>query len=177
VLGCRSLAATPDPREWRPPGGEAAQRWAALRASPWARWIGLALPRILVRLPYGALTAPTERFAFEEFSPGHDHEDYLWGHPAFACATLLARSFRERGWEMSPGDDLELGGLPAHTTREGGESRLQPCAEALLTERALGALLERGLMPFMSFPDRDAVKLVRFQSLADPPATLAGAWA
>ena len=78
---------------------------------------------------------------------------------------------------MSPGDDLELVGLPAHTTREGGESKLQPCAEVLLTERALTAILERGLMPFMSFPDRDAVKLVRFQSLADPAATLAGAWA
>ena len=176
LLGCRSLAATPDPREWQPPGGEAATRWDALRASPWARWIGLALPRVLMRLPYGALTAPTERFTFEELAPGRDHEDYLWGHPAFACATLLARSFRDRGWAMSPGDDLELGGLPAHTIREGGESSLQPCAEVLLTERALGAILERGLMPFMSFPDRDAVRLVRFQSLADPPAALAGAW-
>lgn len=176
VLGCRSLARTPDPRDWAAPGAEAAARWAALRASPWARWIGLALPRVLLRLPYGAGTAPTERFAFEELAPGRDHEAYLWGNPAFTCATLLAMSFGERGWAMEPGDSLELGNLPAHAYREGEESKLEPCAEALLTERALEAILGRGVMPLMSFPDRNAVRVVRVHSLADPPAALAGAW-
>ena len=77
---------------------------------------------------------------------------------------------------MDPGDHLELGSLPAHTYRLDGESRLQPCAEVVLTERALEAILGRGIMPFMSFPDRNAVRLVRFQSLADPAAALAGPW-
>jgi type VI secretion system protein ImpC len=176
VLGCRSLAETPDPREWAAPAAEAAARWTALRASPWARWIGLAAPRVLLRLPYGARTEPTERFAFEELGPGRDHEAYLWGNPAFACATLLAMSFAERGWAMQPGDHLELGGLPAHAYREGEESRLEPCAEALLTERALESILGRGVMPLMSFPDRNAVRVVRFHSLAEPPSALAGAW-
>ena len=176
VLGCHSLAQAPDPRDWAAPSTEAAARWAALRASPWARWIGLAMPRLLLRLPYGARTEPTERFAFEELAPGGDHERYLWGSPAFACATLLAMSFAERGWAMSPGEHLELGQLPAHAYREDGESKLQPCAEVLLTEHALEAILGRGVMPLMSFPDRNAVRVVRFQSLADPPAALAGAW-
>jgi type VI secretion system protein ImpC len=176
VLGCRSFAETPDPRDWAAPGAEAAARWAALRASPWARWIGLAAPRVLLRLPYGARTEPTERFAFEELTPGRDHEAYLWGNPAFTCASLLALSFAERGWAMEPGDHLELGGLPAHAYREGDASRLEPCAEVLLTERALETILERGVMPLMSFPDRNAVRVFRFQSLAAPPAALGGGW-
>ena len=176
VLGCRSLAATPEPRDWSAPDTDSAARWAALRASPWARWIGLAAPRVLLRLPYGARTDPTQRFAFEELAAGRDHDAYLWGNPAFTCAALLAQSFREAGWAMRPGDHLERGDLPAHTWHEGGEPRLEPCAEALLTERALEAMLGRGVMPLMSFPGRNAVKLARFQSLADPPAALAGSW-
>ncbi|OGF13733.1 MAG: hypothetical protein A2W00_03665 [Candidatus Eisenbacteria bacterium RBG_16_71_46] len=176
ILGCGSLAAAPDPRAWRPFEAGEEERWAALRSSAWARWIGLAMPRVLSRLPYGPRTDATERFAFEELPPERDHEAYLWGNPAFACATLLANSFLESGWSMDPGDHLELGSLPAHTYRLDGESRLQPCAEVVLTERALEAILGRGIMPFMSFPDRNAVRLVRFQSLADPAAALAGPW-
>ena len=175
-LGCRSIAETPDPRAWQAIAAEDEQAWRALRASLWARWIGLALPRVLLRLPYGAGGERTERFAFEELEPGRPHASFLWGNPAFACATLLAQSHRERGASMSPGDRLELEGLPAYTYRDDGEARLQPCAETLLSERALAEILGRGLMPLASFPDRNAVRVVRFQSIADPPAALAGAW-
>ena len=52
----------------------------------------------------------------------------------------------------------------------------KPCAEALLTERAAVRLLESGLMPLLSFKDRDTARLARFQSAADPPTPLAGRW-
>src|SRR5207302_3573990 len=57
VMGCESLAETPEPRNWKPHAdvdGEAA--WLALRRLPQANWLGLALPRILLRLPYGKQT-------------------------------------------------------------------------------------------------------------------------
>jgi len=56
----------------------------------------------------------------------------------------------------------EIDGLPAHLYREDGEPQLKPCAEALLTEGAANAMLDRGLMPLVSLKDRDAVRLVRF---------------
>ena len=40
--------------------------WRSLRESEDARYIGLAMPRFLSRLPYGAKTVPLEEFAFEE---------------------------------------------------------------------------------------------------------------
>lgn len=176
VLGCRSLAETPDPREWTPLDAETDDRWSALRRSPWARWIGLALPRVLVRLPYGKRTDRTERFDFEEMPAAHDHEALLWGNPAFACATMLARSFAEGGRTTRPDGALDLANMPAHVLGAGDGTRLQPCAEVALTQRAADTILGRGVIPVMSFSDRNAVRVVRFQSLADPPAALAGAW-
>ncbi len=50
-LGCDSLAATPDPRDWCPVDADVGKHWQALRASAVAPWLGLALPRVLLRLP------------------------------------------------------------------------------------------------------------------------------
>ncbi len=143
---------------------------------PEASAIGLALPRFLLRLPYGKKTDPIESFDFEEMPEAPSHEDYLWGNPAFACAALLAQSFSEYGWEMRPGAHAQIDGLPLHVYQRDGESELKPCAEALLTEDAAAHILENGLMPLVSLKERDSVRLVRFQSIAKPLRALAGGW-
>lgn len=177
VLGAESWGKTPNPENWRRLEGERAQAWEVLRSFPEARYLGLALPRFLLRLPYGKETDAAEQFGFEEFTGAPVHEHYLWGNPALACVCLLGQAFARWGWELRPGAVHDIDGLPAHVYREDGESKLKPCAEALLTEKAATAMLEWGLMPLLSLKDRDAVRLMRFQSLADPPAPLAGRWA
>jgi len=177
LLGCASLADTPHPRDWRlTPDSEGAAAWSALRRLPEASAIGLALPRFLLRLPYGKKTDPIESFDFEEMPQDPSHEDYLWGNPAFACAVLLAQSFSEHGWEMRPGMHSQIDGLPLHVYEHDGESELKPCAEALLTEEAIERILECGPMPLVSLKGRDAVRAVRFQSIANPLRALAGRW-
>jgi type VI secretion system protein ImpC len=175
LVGCGSIAATPDPRDWTPPAGDAAERWRALRESEVAPWIGLALPRMLLRLPYGKSTDPIGSFPFEELAPRR-HESYLWGSGALACAQLIGRAFAASGWDMAPGDELELEDLPAHVHDDGGEKRLQPCAEAALADRAAETILAAGLMPLLSRKDRNAVRLMRFQSIAHPAQALSGSW-
>jgi type VI secretion system protein ImpC len=177
VLGCRSLAEAPDPNDWQDLDSKAEARWQALRRAPSAASIGLALPRVLLRLPYGRRTDPIEAFAFEELSGAQDHEAYLWGSPAFACALLIGQAFQDNGWDLQPGDQLDLADLPAHSYTEDGESRLKPCAEVLLSQRAAEAVLARGIMPLLSHRSANAVRLMRFQSLAEPPTALAGPWA
>ncbi len=177
LLGCKSLAETPHPRDWKPPAdSEGMQACKALRRLPEAAYVGLALPRFLLRLPYGKDTDPTELFDFEEMSQPPVHEDYLWGNPAFTCTLLLAEAFSRYGWALRPGAYAEIDGLPLHTYKEDGESRLKPCAEVLLTEDAAEQILEQGPMPLVSLKSRDAVRLIRFQSIADPPRALAGRW-
>jgi type VI secretion system protein ImpC len=147
-----------------------------LRRSLKARWIGLAMPRFLLRLPYGAATDETETFGFEEMPVPPQHERYLWGNPAIACAYLLGEAFSRYGWRMRPGIVQDIEGLPAHVYKVEGASELKPCAEILLTETAAELLLDRGFMPLASMKGTDRARLVRFQSLAKPPAALAGKW-
>jgi len=176
LLGCHSVAETSDPSDWSSLPADAEAAWNALRQTPIAPWIGLALPRVLLRVPYGKDTEPVDAFDFEELGPERRHEDYLWGNPAIACALLIGQAYRDRGWSMTPGNVLDLRDLPAHVYQEGGEKHLQACAETYLTERAAAAVLDRGIMPFLSFKGRNLVRLARFQSIASPPAALMGSW-
>jgi len=176
LVGCSSIAATPDPRDWTPPAADAAERWSALRKSAVAPWIGLALPRMLLRLPYGKSSDPVESFPFEELAPRREHESYLWGNGALACALLMGRAFASRGWEMEPGDELEVEDLPAHVYDDGSGKRLQPCAEIALVDRAAEAILSAGLMPLLSHKGRNAARVMRFQSIASPAQALSGPW-
>jgi type VI secretion system protein ImpC len=176
LLGCASLATTPEPRNCKP-RAEHMESWAALRGLREASSVGLVLPRFLLRLPYGKKTDAIESFDFEEMPGTPVHEDYLWGNSAFACCLLLAQSFSEEEWEMRPGIISEIERLPLHVYDHDGESELKPCAEALLTEDAAEQMLENGLMPLASLKGRDAARLVRFQSIAAPLRPLAGRWA
>jgi type VI secretion system protein ImpC len=176
LVGCRSFAETPDPLDWNTLGADSAQRWSRLRESAAASWIGLAMPRILLRLPYGKRGDPVESFDFEELPSGPDHEAYLWGNPAFACARLIASSFVEHGAAMEPGNHLELDDLPAAVYDDGEGPKMKPCAETALSEAAAQRILDAGAMPLLASTRRNAVRVLRMQSIAHPPRALAGKW-
>jgi type VI secretion system protein ImpC len=146
--------------------------WSDLRHSPDAPWIGLALPRFLLRLPYGKDTDALDSFPFEEM-PRSEHGSYLWGNPAFFCAYLLGKSFLDQGWEMRR-LERRIEGLPLHIYHEDGEAVAKPCAEILMTEKDAFSLLDAGFMPVASLKEQPAALIVRFQSIADPLAPLAG---
>jgi type VI secretion system protein ImpC len=150
--------------------------WQAFRRAPQAQWVGLAMPRFLLRLPYGKNAYAIDSFEFEEMPGRPEHLQYLWGNPAFACVYLLGNSFTEHGWGFRPGMIQQIDGLPLHTYQADGEAHAQPCAEVLLTDRDAELILDEGLMPLASIKNSDSVRLVRFQSVADPLAPLAGRW-
>ena len=177
LLGCTSAMQLSDPAAWPRVDVQAQARWDALRKCAAAPFIGLALPRVITRLPYGAGTDPIDSFAFEEMPDTRDHDAYLWGNPAFTLALLAAQAFQEGGWDMELDGQVDAVDLPAHIYHEGGEAKQQACAEVLLSETAGEATLARGVMPFLSYRNRDAARLLRWQSIADPPQTLQGAWA
>jgi type VI secretion system protein ImpC len=177
LLGCDSLACNPDPDDWQTTmdeGGDPA--WQSLHKLPEAAYLGLALPRFLLRLPYGAKTEPLEQFEFEEMAGGPKHEDYLWGNPCFACVYLLGTAFSAYGSNLQPGAGQNIDNMPLHVYQEAGETCTKPCAEVLLTERAAEIILDKGFMPLLSFRDQDMIRMARIQSLALPPRPLAGRW-
>ena len=151
--------------------------FAMLRQSAYASWIGLALPRFLLRLPKGkAGPEQIETFKFEEMPEKPDHRRYLWGNPAVICAYLLGETFSRFGWDMRPGAVLEVDSLPMHVYKEDGESQLKPVAEVLLTIDSAEHLLDLGFMPLATIKNTGNARLVRFQSVADPLAPLSGRW-
>src|SRR5262249_34940394 len=152
---------------------DASPAWQALRNSEAAPWIGLAAPRVLLRRPYGKSSDPIESFAFEEVAGPPHHDDLLWGHASLASALLIAGAFTARGWEMEPGDEREIADLPAYTFLQDGEREMQPCAERFLTESEIQRMLTTGLIPVASRRDSNAVVVIRFQSVSDPPSPLA----
>ncbi len=173
VLGCRSLAETPDPTSWSFDDPADRDRWTHLRNSSQASWLGLALPRILLRLPYGSHTDEIEAFPFEELPGEPEHASFLWGNPAFACILQMGRALLEGGGPQQPGNQV-LEGLPAYVYYQEDARTMKPCAEVLLGERAGQGILERGLIPLLSHRDRNAVSILRLQSLAEPPTPLLG---
>ena len=131
------------------------EHWEELRSVPEASYLGLAVPRFLLRLPYGPQTSPLEEFIFEELPDGSpEHTHFLWGNPALACLALLAT-----------GDALNLEGVPIHTYQQDGEWKMTPCAEVWMTEAQVLALIDAGMMPLVGFKDSDRVRLAGFRAI------------
>jgi type VI secretion system protein ImpC len=173
LAGCDSIHSTPDPADWV---AEVRPEWQAVRRIPDARWIGLAMPRFLLRLPYGERGSRCEALPFEELSDNPAHEEYLWGNPAFPCLLLLAQAIAASGRPAYAGMNLEVGGLPLHVVSGPGGTTTQSCAEAVLGERAAERIMDGGLMPLISTRDSDRIRLMRFQSISEPLAPLRGRW-
>jgi type VI secretion system protein ImpC len=169
----KSLGAPFLAEAWLSESGAEGKAWSDLRNSEGARWLGLAMPRFLLRLPYGKATSAIESFPFEEM-PRSEHSAYLWGNPAFACAYLIGSSFAAHGWDLGRRLARRIDDLPLHVYRENGDSVAKPCAEILMTEREAENLLDLGFMPLVSIKNEPAAVLVRFQSIAEPPSALAG---
>ncbi|HLI84683.1 MAG TPA: type VI secretion system contractile sheath large subunit [Bryobacteraceae bacterium] len=174
--GCPSISGTPDSDEWSQPlETPVRRRWEELRRHSAAGWIGLAMPRFLLRLPY-SVANEAATFPFEEMPDPPAHEGYLWGSPAVACACLLGCAFNRHGWNFRPGKVSRLDGIPGHKyTREGISCTTAP-AEVWLNEEAAERILDEGIMPLVAEMDRDSIQVARFQSIAMPPKPLAGPW-
>jgi type VI secretion system protein ImpC len=150
--------------------------WDEIRALPEACRIGLTMPRILLRQPYGKNSSPVEKFKFEEMPEGSTHANYLWGNGMYPSVALICQSFSEEKWHMRPGQFQNIHSLPVHNWKEHGNVEIKPCAEVLLTLRAAETMIGLGLMPMLSMKGSDQVRVGAFQSIAKPPSPLEGRW-
>jgi type VI secretion system protein ImpC len=146
--------------------------WNSLRATEDARYIGLAMPRFLARLPYGSKTNPVDEFDFEEETEGADHKRYVWNNAAYAMAVNINRSFKLYGWcTMIRG--VESGGtvenLPCHTfpTDDGGFDMKCP-TEIAISDRREAELAKAGFIPLIHRKGTDNATFIGAQSLQKP---------
>ena len=146
--------------------------WRSLRESEDSKYIGLAMPRFLSRLPYGAASDPVDEFAFEEDTDAADSSNYCWANAAYAMATNITRSFKMYGW-CSRIRGIESGGavtdLPCHTfpTDDGGVDMKCP-TELAISDRREAELARNGFMPLIHKKNSDFAAFIGAQSLHQP---------
>lgn len=146
--------------------------WRNLRDQEDSRYIGLTIPRILARIPYGPRTEPFEEFDFEEHTDGSDHRYYTWSSSAYAMGANINRAFLENGW-VTRIRGLESGGvvenLPTHILRNSdGEMHVRPGVEVSIPDRKESELAECGLIALNHFKGSDYACFFSSPSLKKP---------
>jgi type VI secretion system protein ImpC len=132
-------------------------KWQSFRESEDSRYVGLCMPRFLLRLPFGSNTVPVKAFNYEEDVIGQ-HERYLWGNAAMALATRVADSFAKFRWcpnIIGPQAGGTVEDLPLHQYEAMGEIQTKIPTEIMLTERREYELSEEGFIGLTFRKDSD----------------------
>ncbi|MCX7207604.1 MAG: type VI secretion system contractile sheath large subunit [Proteobacteria bacterium] len=143
-------------------------KWKSFRESDDSRYVGMVLPHVLGRLPYGRETVPVEDFDFEENVDGTDHSKYLWTNASYAYAARLTAAFAEYGW-LAAIRGVEGGGLveglPAHTFKtDDGEVALKCPTEVAVTDRTEKLLSDLGFISLVHCKNTDYAAFFSGQS-------------
>jgi type VI secretion system protein ImpC len=146
--------------------------WKSLRDSENSRYVGLCMPRVLAREPYGAKSLPVEEFAFEEQTDGHSGQKYAWMNAAYAMAANINRAYKEYGWTVRI-RGVQSGGevinLPTHTfPTDDGSVDLKCPTEIAITDRRENELSRSGLLPLIHRKNTDKAAFIGAQSLYRP---------
>ncbi|HTR76747.1 MAG TPA: type VI secretion system contractile sheath large subunit [Gemmatimonadaceae bacterium] len=147
-------------------------KWKGFRQSDDSRYVALAMPRILIREPYGSATVPVEAFAFEERVDGSDHSKYAWANAAWALGARINQSFAKHGW-CATIRGVESGGLvdglPVHNFKtESGDVAMKCPTEAPITDRREKELADLGFVPLVHCKGTDYAAFFSVQSCQKP---------
>ncbi len=151
-------------------------KWRALRDSVDSRFLGLTLPRILMRLPYRDDNQRVDGFRFHENQGSLDRGELLWGNAAFAFAAVLVREFIASGWLADIrgfrrgviGGGL-VGGLPVPTFSTAPRGVAPLCStDVLVTDAQDRELGELGFIPLCHRPGTEVAVFHGNQSVQRP---------
>lgn len=123
-------------------------KWNSFRESEDARYVGLTMPRFLLRLPYGKGTVPVSAFDFEERPEGKT-DNYLWGNASFAFASRLNDSFAKYRWTpniVGPQSGGAVEDLPLDHFESMGQTETKIPTETLISDRREFELAEQGFI-------------------------------
>ena len=127
-------------------------KWNAFRDSDDSRYIGLCMPRFLLRKPYTVEDQDVKDFTFEEDVRVEHHGRYLWGNASFAMATRMTESFAKFGWYNSvvgPTSGGTVPDLPLHQYEATGQYQTKIPTETLISEDMDVDLCNFGFIPLV----------------------------
>lgn len=157
--------------------------WEQLRESDGAAYLGLVVPRYLLRRPWGAeldegrVDARNNSIQFrEEIARGEEH---LWGNAAILMARNMVRSFEDSGWCQhirGPRGGGLVRGLVVHEVRRHDREELQPPVDVAIADFRELQFANNGFIPLIHrkgtgeatfFSARSVKKALLFQSEID----------
>ena len=141
--------------------------WQSLKAMPESNYIGLSLPRFMLRMPYGAKTDPIDAFDFEEFDEKIGLKAMLWGNPAALVGLVLAKDYETNGGGMRPGSILTINDMPFHYVHDQyGDQVALPCTDRMISHRSAEPLMRQRFMPIVSMKGQPEVRIASLSGLA-----------
>lgn len=143
-------------------------KWKSFRQSEDSRYVALALPHVLMRMPYGKDTKQVEAFDYEEDVDGSDHSKYLWSNAAYALGARLTDAYAKYGWCAAirgvEGGGM-VAGLPTHNFKtDEGDVALKCPTEVEITDRREKELADQGLVPLVHCKGTDYAAFFSVQS-------------
>jgi type VI secretion system protein ImpC len=154
-------------------------KWRSFRDSDDSRFVVLAMPRVLGRVPYGAATKRIEEFEYEEApfdSMGKpramQHSEYCWMNAAYVLGTRLTNAFDQYGF-CTAIRGAEGGGkvenLPSHLFISDDGDTDQKCpTEIGITDRREAELSNLGFLPLVHYKNTDYAVFFGGQSAQRP---------
>ncbi len=148
------------------------QRWNAFRDSEDARYVGMCMPRFMLRAPYGSRES---ELRVREFDFSEDvidkHDNYLWGAASLAMAAKIADSFAKYRW--CPNIIGPLGGgavfnLPLHQYQQGGELKTKNPCETSIEDRKEFEFAEQGFISLIPKKDSNNAAFFSANSVQRP---------
>ncbi|KJV49778.1 EvpB family type VI secretion protein [Pantoea sp. BL1] len=133
-------------------------KWKSFRDTDDSRYIGLTMPRVLGRLPYGPDTVPVRSFNYVEEVKGPDHEKYLWTNSSFAFAANMVKSFINNGWCVQirgPQAGGAVQDLPIHLYDLGTGNQVKIPSEVMIPETREFEFANLGFIPLSYYKNRD----------------------
>ncbi|WP_150304266.1 type VI secretion system contractile sheath large subunit [Pseudomonas saliphila] len=148
-FGLESFTGLPDLKDLKDHfEGPQFAKWQSFREQEDARYVGLTLPRFLLRNPYDPEDNPVKSFVYKE-NVANSHEDYLWGNTAFTFATRLTESFAKFRWcpnIIGPQSGGAVEDLPLHHFESMGEIETKIPTEVLVSDRREYELADEGFI-------------------------------
>ena len=145
--------------------------WRAFRDDDRSKYVGLALPRFLGRLPYSPKDEPTKNFNYSEGIYKEGRDNSLWCSASFALASNMVRSFENWGWSVKL-VGVDSGGivknLPTPTYEEHGQTKLKVPVESSVGQAKDYELAELGFIPLAHWERTDYACFFEVPSVQRP---------
>jgi len=155
--------------------GPAFAKWRSLRDSDDARFLGLVLPRILLRKSWAHGEKRGDGFCYREHSDTGSKAGPLWGNAIWAFATVVARTFDQTGWVSDirgverdfhrPSGGM-VAGLPVESfDTEPTASATKPVVDVIVTDRRERDLAGAGFISLCQCKDTEYAVFYNAQSI------------